>query len=550
MAETEEDDLEGSRDRPGGLDTHDKRSGKKKAKKRKGSKKSGSHSINKRKKIDGPTDCQTELTRKVYETMEKLKDIFFVIRLQRNQAMSLQPISDPDSLINSELMDSRDSFLQMARERHLEFSSLRRAKYSTMAMLYELHNEGRQSFLYTCNVCKSQIETRWHCSECDEYDLCVRCYKLEKHPHQMELFGLGIEEEGSSNNGDISGERPSGMVKNKASFEPCIRALVHACQCKDANCRIITCMQMKRVLGHARHCPKRTNGTCQLCRQLLSICCFHAKSCVDDLCQVPLCPQLKDRFKQQQIQKRRQQNKSLQRRTNLTRGATAIEGSLPGASVSSTAHQTQQPQNYPSTLTGHIDQQQHSGQMSRSSSFASSTDCGGRAQQIHPSSSQTSINGATGVGVPHQRAIAAPGHSNSMLVACAPQQQRLPLSQSSSQLAWREGTQAASVVVGTPTSTPNQQSMTSPMVASTYRQGNTTSEGGTTTVRGISVGGSIIGGLRPPEHAKATQPEIDRVRQVVNLIRNTTVSSEEQNRQVCNLIVNHLVIHNFIYILI
>lgn len=79
----------------------------------------------------------------------------------------MQPIQDPDPFINCDLMDGRDAFLTMARERHYEFSSLRRAKYSSMAMLYELHNQGQDRFVYTCNNCKAHVETRYHCTVCD-----------------------------------------------------------------------------------------------------------------------------------------------------------------------------------------------------------------------------------------------------------------------------------------------------------------------------------------------------------------------------------------------
>ena len=64
-------------------------------------------------------------------------------------------------------MDGRDAFLTMAREKHYEFSSLRRAMFSSLALLYELHNQGKDSFVYTCNNCKAQVETRYHCQECD-----------------------------------------------------------------------------------------------------------------------------------------------------------------------------------------------------------------------------------------------------------------------------------------------------------------------------------------------------------------------------------------------
>lgn len=78
-----------------------------------------------------------------------------------------QPIQDPDPVLNCDLMDGRDAFLTMARERHYEFSSLRRAKFSSMSMLYELHNQGQDKFVYTCNNCKSHVETRYHCTVCD-----------------------------------------------------------------------------------------------------------------------------------------------------------------------------------------------------------------------------------------------------------------------------------------------------------------------------------------------------------------------------------------------
>lgn len=64
-------------------------------------------------------------------------------------------------------MDGRDAFLTLARDKHYEFSSLRRAQFSTLCMLYELHNQGQDKFVYTCNNCKNHVETRYHCTICD-----------------------------------------------------------------------------------------------------------------------------------------------------------------------------------------------------------------------------------------------------------------------------------------------------------------------------------------------------------------------------------------------
>ena len=85
-----------------------------------------------------------------------------------SSSVDLPATTDPDSLITCELMDGRDAFLNLAREKHWEFSSLRRAKYSSISMLYELHNQGgADQFVYTCNGCSADIEIRYHCKECE-----------------------------------------------------------------------------------------------------------------------------------------------------------------------------------------------------------------------------------------------------------------------------------------------------------------------------------------------------------------------------------------------
>ena len=102
--------------------------------------------------------------------------MFFVIRLHPAQiAANLPHIQDPDPFISNDLMDGRDAFLAIAREKHYEFSSLRRAQFSTMALLYDLHNQGKDNFVYTCNTCKAHVETRYHCSVCDVSLSLLQC---------------------------------------------------------------------------------------------------------------------------------------------------------------------------------------------------------------------------------------------------------------------------------------------------------------------------------------------------------------------------------------
>ena len=141
--------------------------------------------------------------------MEKHKEVFFTIRLHSAQgAASLSPITDPDPLMPCELMDGRDAFLAQAREKHFEFSSLRRSAYSTMMLLYELHNQGQDKFVYTCNNCTASMETRYHCQKCEDFDLCTKCYESEGHIHKMEkLTGSLLDGGGESGDGDQQDQR-------------------------------------------------------------------------------------------------------------------------------------------------------------------------------------------------------------------------------------------------------------------------------------------------------------------------------------------------------
>ncbi|KAI8486761.1 hypothetical protein Bbelb_355090 [Branchiostoma belcheri] len=253
---------------------------KKKGKKNKGSKsKSKSSSNRKNNKKSNFPNQGNNLSQKLFQTMEKHKEVFFVIRLiAANIASNLPSISDPDGLIQCDLMDGRDAFLTLAREKHYEFSSLRRAKFSAMAMLYELHNQGQDRFVYTCNHCKQHVETRYHCTVCEDYDLCIACYEKQGHQHKMEKWGLGLDD------GDSSQSNQSPQEARRLSIQRCIQSLVHACQCRDANCRLPSCQKMKRVVQHTKSCKRKTNGGCPICKQLIALCCYHAKHCQEQKC--------------------------------------------------------------------------------------------------------------------------------------------------------------------------------------------------------------------------------------------------------------------------
>lgn len=93
---------------------------------------------------------------------------------------------------------------------------------------------------------------------------------------------------------------------------------MHACQCRDANCRLPSCQKMKRVVMHTKNCKRKTNGGCPICKQLIALCCYHAKHCQETKCLVPFCSNIKHKIKQQQLQQRLQQAQLLRSVESLT----------------------------------------------------------------------------------------------------------------------------------------------------------------------------------------------------------------------------------------
>ncbi|CAF0704154.1 unnamed protein product [Brachionus calyciflorus] len=260
--------------------------------------------MSQRKSVKKVGSSSMDLLSKILSTMEKHKEVFFVIRLlDAKQVIQMGPIVDKDQPISCELMNGRDEFLNFARDKHHEFSSLRRAKYSSLALLYELHNQNNEKFIYTCNKCKCQMEVRYHCTVCEDFDLCFTCYETKGgHEHKMEKLLAG---QTSSNEQDAALAKKTDQksetksVTPKPLIEVYVTTLIHAVHCRNANCTMAKCMQFKRVVQHSKQCQKYKTNQCDYCRQLIALCIYHAKLCKDDHCQVPFCSSIKLKLKQQ-----------------------------------------------------------------------------------------------------------------------------------------------------------------------------------------------------------------------------------------------------------
>jgi len=119
-------------------------------------------------------------------------------------------------------------------------------------------------------------------------------------------------------------ERP-----RKLSIQRCSQSLVHACQCRDANCNLQKCLKMKRVVAHTKQCKKKTNGGCPICKQLIALCCHHAMICQEAKCPIPFCLNIKQKLCEQQLQEKHQEADKSRRQLQHQQGPFKLRGKRP-----------------------------------------------------------------------------------------------------------------------------------------------------------------------------------------------------------------------------
>ncbi|XP_066127498.1 histone acetyltransferase p300-like isoform X2 [Saccopteryx bilineata] len=119
----------------------------------------------------------------------------------------------------------------------------------------------------------------------------------------MENGGPGLDEESSNPQAAVT--QSLGDTRHM-SYQRCMLELIHACQCKDVDCSFDECQKMKRVVEHTKHCQRKASGSCPICKELIAVCCHHAKHCQQNICSAPFCHNIKEKLKRQQQQQEMQ----------------------------------------------------------------------------------------------------------------------------------------------------------------------------------------------------------------------------------------------------
>ncbi|XP_010929436.2 probable histone acetyltransferase HAC-like 1 isoform X1 [Elaeis guineensis] len=210
---------------------------------------------------------------------------------------------DKDEILESEFFDTRQAFLSLCQGNHYQYDTLRRAKHSSMMVLYHLHNPAAPAFVTTCNVCQHDIETGqgWHCETCTDFDVCNACYQKDggvDHPHKL------------TNNPSIAdrdAQNQEAREKRVQQLRKMLDLLVHASQCRSPHCPYPNCRKVKGLFRHGILCKIRASGGCQMCKKMWYLLQIHSRACKESNCHVPRCKDLKEHMRrlQQQSESRR-----------------------------------------------------------------------------------------------------------------------------------------------------------------------------------------------------------------------------------------------------
>ncbi|KAG2319822.1 hypothetical protein Bca52824_013035 [Brassica carinata] len=211
---------------------------------------------------------------------------------------------DRDEILESEFFDTRQAFLSLCQGNHYQYDTLRRAKHSSMMVLYHLHNPTAPAFVSTCNACHLDIETGqgWRCEVCPDYDVCNTCYHKEgciNHPHKLTNH---------PSLADQNAQNKEARQLRVLQLRKMLDLLVHATLCRRAtNCQYPNCRKVKSLFRHGLGCQRRASGGCVLCRKMWYLLQIHARACKESNCAVPRCGDLKEHLRrlQQQADSRR-----------------------------------------------------------------------------------------------------------------------------------------------------------------------------------------------------------------------------------------------------
>ncbi|KAK9866771.1 hypothetical protein WJX84_010523 [Apatococcus fuscideae] len=226
--------------------------------------------------------------------------------LQQQEVEAIPQCGDNNADIPSEFFVDRRQFLSLCQGNRYQFDTLRRAKHSSMMVLYHVHNPEAPAFVATCNPCGGEIEPGfgWRCTVCQDFDICTKCKNLHGHPHQLKAHAQKMDETRSRVTEEERVERQQQLART-------MNLLVHASSCMQEACLSSNCAKVKKLFQHAVSCPAKVTGGCQLCKRMWALLQLHAKQCTCSIgaCPVPRCNELRE-LRRRQLARQEEQRRT------------------------------------------------------------------------------------------------------------------------------------------------------------------------------------------------------------------------------------------------
>jgi hypothetical protein len=233
---------------------------------------------------------------------------------------------DEDPPMESEMFESRQLFLNYCQTAHCQFDELRRAKHSTVMVLFQLHNPTAPKFLQQCGACYRDIThgIRYHCNDCSNFDLCEDCYEpvvagiwAKRDPR----FGHDVKHSFTSIDMEATDDTPKSQADRQNSLKAHVKLLEHAAFCEGPpSCSLHNCDRLKQIFLHCSTCDVKPKRECKICTRLFVLCTMHSRLCTSRVpCPIPFCDRIRERNKrlhrQQQLMddRRRQAQNELYR---------------------------------------------------------------------------------------------------------------------------------------------------------------------------------------------------------------------------------------------
>ncbi|CAJ1932123.1 unnamed protein product, partial [Cylindrotheca closterium] len=209
-----------------------------------------------------------------------------------------------------------DSKGRRVKGNHYQYDQLRRAKHSSMMVLWHLHNRDAPKFVQQCTTCSREILLgyRYHCPTCADFDQCEDCVRnpnTPRHPHPLKPIPVA--------SGQQTELTEAQREERQRSIQLHMTLLLHAATCQNPKCPSANCQKMKGLLKHGAQCKQKATGGCNVCKRIWALLQIHARQCKQSSCPVPNCMAIRERVRQlkQQQQamddRRRQQMNSAYR---------------------------------------------------------------------------------------------------------------------------------------------------------------------------------------------------------------------------------------------